>query len=1341
MDESPLQLVSEIGTQLGQVSRLKKDFLVKSLRQLVSGLSQIKQTSYLEVSKKEAARKLEVALKPLRKNIVRLGLLQHTDKDVRLLVAICVSELFRILAPEPPFKDMYLRDVFKLIVSMFAELSDTTSPYFSNRVKILETVAGCKCCLIMLDIECDDLILDLFCILFSVVRENHQQSIIDRILSIMTDILSEEASQSLLDVVLQNLLMEGKGAPSAASQLAVSVIQTCSEKLQPLVCGFVISCSTDRDAVGSKLKELYHEIIYKIFQCAPDMLLDVIPTLTRELLTDQVDVRIKAVNLIGRLFALPEQHFAQNYRSLFVEFLKRLSDKSAEVRISAIRCAKTCYISNPTASDSHEVLTALEGRLLDFDERVRLEAVIVACDLFQYNLKIFPPKLISQATERLRDKKISVRKRALHKLIEVYQDYCKNCSGGHIIVNDHFEQIPCKVLMLCYDKDCKEFRAQNMELFLAEDLFPVLLPVEERTRHWIHMFSLFTPMHEKALNSVLSQKQRLQSEMRTYLAMRKKDKENYLNEIQKRMKSSFVKMSASFPDPSKAEECFNKLDEMKDNNIFGALALLLDDQTVTNARATRDRFLKMIGDKHPLFEFLRILSSKCLFNIFSSEHVRCIVDHLSSDTSGDKQLAIYSIRLLLMIVNNFPSLLRGSEVKFRMLLENHPNKSELIEVLAKAGPHILVEFSDYYPLLENLCFEGNRLQSKCAVSAIASLISSSKPFIFSELCEGLLDSLCRGLNIPTVLQSLGCIAQHSISAFEIQEPEIKRYIYENIFQLKTSEDIASFDETSGCSNSCKLKIYGLKTLVKSFLPHRGSHVKRQINDLLDTLLKMLQVADAFDATTSCENDRDSIRLAAAKSVLQLSRRWDLHISPELFRFTVLMAKDLPSFLRKSFLDKIHKLLKDRAIPTKYACAFALAGSNCLKDLQDDSFKYMAAFIKEYSKEARICQTYSVKGGSIMDYPAYIVVFLLHILAHDTGFPPENCQDEELYAQFCSPLFWVIQALVNASIVDGNRDLINDAVLHLHSIFRAIRRAEDAVDSQGTHKLHMLAEIGIYILKTLNHDHGSSSRALGSILLPSALYSANSKCPTRSLFYEGFLARVIHNFESKISLPGSIFPRNGRKCQENIIKYDVNHGTLNPASSKVITMETTGMQDPAGQVIRLGCRRKRATSTTSGSVKLRDDSTFEKEKGSPISKPIVEKGHLPSCSSVTMMASGTKSQVSVLNGANPSLIENALAAEPSKYSEVELKDPCSSEEITMAGSNTISQLCIFAEDSSGSSLKEMFSSEEEIGKLSCQITLLPERGKKGQKASIDTSRSAVISANKDAVVSKRRRRKV
>ena len=72
-------------------------------------MSQLEQPSSLDANQKlEDARKIEAAIDPLKKCIIR-GLLQHRDKDVKLLVAICVSETFRILAPDLPFEDEYLR--------------------------------------------------------------------------------------------------------------------------------------------------------------------------------------------------------------------------------------------------------------------------------------------------------------------------------------------------------------------------------------------------------------------------------------------------------------------------------------------------------------------------------------------------------------------------------------------------------------------------------------------------------------------------------------------------------------------------------------------------------------------------------------------------------------------------------------------------------------------------------------------------------------------------------------------------------------------------------------------------------------------------------------------------------------------------------------------------------------------------------------------------------------------------------------------------------------------------------------------------------------------------------
>lgn len=44
-------------------------------------------------------------------SLVKNNLLQHKDKDVRLLVAVCCTEALRVLAPEPGFSD----EVFKVM--------------------------------------------------------------------------------------------------------------------------------------------------------------------------------------------------------------------------------------------------------------------------------------------------------------------------------------------------------------------------------------------------------------------------------------------------------------------------------------------------------------------------------------------------------------------------------------------------------------------------------------------------------------------------------------------------------------------------------------------------------------------------------------------------------------------------------------------------------------------------------------------------------------------------------------------------------------------------------------------------------------------------------------------------------------------------------------------------------------------------------------------------------------------------------------------------------------------------------------------------------------------------
>ncbi|PNT73259.1 hypothetical protein BRADI_2g56220v3 [Brachypodium distachyon] len=1103
MPSSPEQVVSEVGKRLAE-PRLGKDALVKLLKQAENALSELSQSSSLHDT-----------LHPLSKSLVQTTLLSHKDKDVRLLVAVCFIEVMRILAPDPPFTDKVFKEIFRIFISEFAGLAETSSPYLTRRMKILENVAALRCSVIMLDTGCQDLVLDMTKIFFSAVKQGLQQCAHQAMLSIMTQILNEKVTQPLLDVIFRNLVREDKGA---SHKLAVDIIQNCAEKLEHMVRNFLSSCILNKDAAVNEHWKLHHKIILEIFQCAPQMLFAVIPSLTHELL---VDIRLEAVHLIGRLLVFSNLRFSEENQYVFVEFLKRFSDKSAEVRIAAIDAAKACYIAVSSGNVARDILKALEGRLLDFDDKVRIRAVYAVCDLAKSNLSSFPFELILQAAERLRDKKISVRKNVMHKLLDLYRDYCEKCSKGTATINTHYEQIPAKLIVLCFDKDCESFRPQNMELILAEELFPSSLSPKERSRHWVEFFSYFKSQHAKALGIIFSQKRRFQLDMQAYLSLRAK-KEEPSAEIQKKISVLFRKMSASYKDTSKVEECFEILQQMKDNNIFKDLTELSKESTTSaTVRSTRDSFLKRIGSKHPIYNFCKELSIKFSHSILNCDIICAILESLLPLRNESTNYTESACDLLLLVAMMFPSLFQGSEEYLLKLFSEesvliNEKTLQMLAYLSKSVCHLSVNLSsDVYMLLEQKCIEGTRAESKYAISAIASLIQSPDDKKFAKLCEKVVGGLHDNLNVPTLLQSLGLILEHSPCMYMLYDDQIISFV-QHVFvspEFVSTPGLSSLDEDSTCSFSCKLKIYCLKALVKSYLPRTTAR------DRIEHFFKMLLdiIREEFKPITICESDKPHLRLAAGKSVLRLATRWDSHISPELFRSVLLMARDSSYIVRKSFICKLHGLLKKHAIPVKYACAFALASTDYSGDVRTESHRYLTEVLKE-QRGLSVHQN-SANKDSIVGHPSYAVVFLIHTLAYEMEFPSSFSEKEIGSAEFWSPLVLMLRELVEIdNLKRVEHGLTTSSVSILYGIFKAVQKAEDLADSDITHKLHILSKIGLLMIKELDKNC-TMSDSPRHILLPSSYYRLLSRserkmdeCCQGEIITASFVKRILKAHE-------------------------------------------------------------------------------------------------------------------------------------------------------------------------------------------------------------------------------------
>ncbi|KAF8110876.1 hypothetical protein N665_0078s0069 [Sinapis alba] len=202
-----------------------------SLDELLSLLDKIF-TCLLDVEQSPPA-SMQNALSPLMTALVDGKLVKHSDTDVKVAVAACISEITRITAPDAPYDDDQMKEVFKLIVSSFENLDDNSSRSYSKRTSILETVAKVRSCVVMLDLECDSLLIEMFQNFLKAVRDHHSGNLFSSMENVMTLVLeeSEEIPPKMLSPILHYVRQDDE-VPQVSRRLAEQVLSKCASKLK-----------------------------------------------------------------------------------------------------------------------------------------------------------------------------------------------------------------------------------------------------------------------------------------------------------------------------------------------------------------------------------------------------------------------------------------------------------------------------------------------------------------------------------------------------------------------------------------------------------------------------------------------------------------------------------------------------------------------------------------------------------------------------------------------------------------------------------------------------------------------------------------------------------------------------------------------------------------------------------------------------------------------------------------------------------------------------------------------------------------------------------------------------
>ncbi|CAH9112907.1 unnamed protein product [Cuscuta epithymum] len=196
------------------------------------------------------------------KALIGSELLAHSVEDVKVSIVLCLSEIMRITAPQQPYDDDVMKEIFKHIVESFQKLSHVKSQCYSKAVQILSNVSKVRACVMLLDLDCNTLVTDMFKLFLRIVGSYHSSDVLKNMEDIMTWIINEcdEVSGELLMPLLHSIKNENQKASTFSWKLGQTVLKKCSAIVRPYVVEAVKSMSLDVGDYAGILASICHEV-------------------------------------------------------------------------------------------------------------------------------------------------------------------------------------------------------------------------------------------------------------------------------------------------------------------------------------------------------------------------------------------------------------------------------------------------------------------------------------------------------------------------------------------------------------------------------------------------------------------------------------------------------------------------------------------------------------------------------------------------------------------------------------------------------------------------------------------------------------------------------------------------------------------------------------------------------------------------------------------------------------------------------------------------------------------------------------------------------------------------
>ncbi|KAG6332171.1 hypothetical protein ID866_6918 [Astraeus odoratus] len=1000
---------------------LGTDALLKKLKTLYAELAELDQET-VDVN----------SLSSVRTQLISTSLLLHKDRGVKAFVACCLADILRLYAPDAPYTQSELRDIFQFFFrQLSAGLQGTDSTYYNEYFHLLESLSTVKSVVLVCDLpNAEELMIEVFRNFFALVRRDLAKKIELFIADILIALIDECQSlpSEVLEIIMAQFMDKNARMDQPAYRLAVQICNTTSDKLQRHVCQYftdiIVTNSRDLES-DNDFEEIRaaHELVKQLARSCPSLLHSVIPQLEEELRVEEVQVRLIVTQTLGEMFGgKGGADLIRKYPTTWNVWLMRKGDKAPAVRLKLVESTKELLLNLP------EHREAIEGKLASSDLNILIRAAVcrVYSQLdYETALHHISEGQLRAVAGRGMDKKHTVRVEALTAIGKLYSLAYPEIENGDPSAIRHFSWIPNEVLHIASMTSESKAAAEQV---IADYILPlpslsnsasasasVSKNAEVDEVAWTdRLLNTMRYLDDTAINTILS--------MSAVKTSRPTPYEHFLqaciqnnggvideNEeaVKQRLNNVIRLLSRQFPDPHKAAEDLQAFAGANENRLYKLLKTCMDPQSdLKGIVKTSNEFLRRIEQSHDsILSTMSIFLRRSVLRIVNQSSISPLIKRLHKSSSTIPSLTTKHVyHLLTYISKHCPTLYKAHVSELTKAIADEKNTT-LVEVGMQALAAVVR--TD-----ESLAAFDKRTMERVIRSALSKNARiakfASRLLAFLKGCEGecseIIESITEKLPDaePELLVAhttvLVQIVRFRSGAFEHKSDAVMAFLVKKLLMTSSQDDPEDMEvdndwvEDDVMPPILRARILALKVCRHRCLAHAfRSNAAELATPALKLFTTLLQHSGSFSPNAPDSlSAKSHMRLQAAISLLHLStiETYAAMINVN-FVWLAITVQDPCYHVRMNFLTKLISLLSLRKLPPRFNAILFLTVHDPEADIRSRATAYISFVNRTLSPAARV------------EHLEVIFIRLLYLLAHHPDFATahENLQDMAKYVEF------------------------------------------------------------------------------------------------------------------------------------------------------------------------------------------------------------------------------------------------------------------------------------------------------------------------------------------------------